>query len=249
MNRAVSKERLVEVGTKVLTAALAAIWLISIFGYIETILTKDEMSHSAGGKYTAAKESREISKLVSGAGEAFTVFKNPEKVPYYDTLLDKDIFSLAKERSSLLPPGPISIIDKPFKVLSVEPASFELIYNGYLVLANGEMVAQLNFGERTYLARRGEVAEGWVLDGLNASSATLSSSDGEKVILEFKKPMPTQQLIATILDLASQEMVSVQKGEMVGDGYLVLDIKDTYVVLSKGDMTISIPKEAEPLRE
>ncbi|NQT46346.1 MAG: hypothetical protein HQ593_02560 [Candidatus Omnitrophica bacterium] len=249
MNRAISKERLVEVSTKALTAALAAIWLVSIFGYIEVALTKEDAPHFADGKHAAVKESREISKLVSDAEEAFTVFKNPEKVPHYDTLLDKDIFSLVKEKMPLPPPGTISTIDKPFKVLSVEPASFELIYNGYLVLANGEMVAQLNFGERTYLARRGETAEGWVLDDLNASSATLSSSDGEKVVLEFKKPMPTQQLIATILDLGSKETVSVQRGEIIGDGYLVLDIKDTYVVLSKGDMTISIPKEAKSPRE
>lgn len=63
----------------------------------------------------------------------------------------------------------------------------EFVYNGYIKSANGEMIAQLNYGQETSFIKVGDVFRGYTVASIDSDTLVLEKNK-KRVILEIKKP-------------------------------------------------------------
>jgi hypothetical protein len=137
-------------------------------------------------------------------------------------LFDRNIFIKPEA-----PPEQFS--PEKLKVVSIGANNLPFMYNGFIQKQDGTMIGQINWSGKTYFAKKGEKFKDYKILEINSKLIKAENRDGQ-LILEYKKPVKSKELIAKLYDSMNDKTFEVKKGEEY-NGYKVLDIKPGSVVL------------------
>ncbi|MBU1088020.1 MAG: hypothetical protein KKD05_10970 [Candidatus Omnitrophica bacterium] len=124
-------------------------------------------------------------------------------------------------------------IDNPVLVLLdilYKPLGFQ--YQGRIIYPNGQLVAQINANNKSYLVKLGENVANYKVEHLDKDSIVLKSKKGEFLDIKYLKTAFSDELMAKIKDNISGNIETVYKNSTIY-GYKVLDIDKDFVILSK----------------
>ena len=142
-----------------------------------------------------------------------------------DNILRRDIFSEFTAGSIVEGDGPSAL-----KLLSVDRAPLPLIYQGYIKLEDGTMIAQVNWDKKTYFAIQGEGIGRFKVSEITRDSLRMTGPSGKEIRLEHLIKTYEDEFSATLQDPTSNRHFTVKKGAALGE-YKVLDIGEDSVLL------------------
>ncbi|MFH2145067.1 MAG: hypothetical protein ABII75_03455 [Candidatus Omnitrophota bacterium] len=132
--------------------------------------------------------------------------------------------------------------DEPlFEVLDIEPKSLDIEYLGRILFADNNVVAQVNFQDRSYIVESGSHLAGYEVVFLDSNNIHLKDKEGEIIKLVYRKKGFGKEMTAQIKETKTNQMQVVTKGSEVF-GYKVLDIDKTSVLLSKQGQHLKLQK-------
>jgi hypothetical protein len=207
---------------KIATIILFAIWLIfiwrgsSLFAPEESGVLMEEkagMQKAQGLEVTDTTDN--YAALIDGINSPFAISR-------YKPLFDRNIFIKPEA-----PPEQFS--PEKLKVVSIGANNLPFMYNGFIQKQDGTMIGQINWSGKTYFAKKGEKFKDYKILEINSKLIKAENRDGQ-LILEYKKPVKSKELIAKLYDSMNDKTFEVKKGEEY-NGYKVLDIKPGSVVL------------------
>jgi hypothetical protein len=150
------------------------------------------------------------------------------KKPLYIT---RNIFTPLFDRDKKLP--------FYLKEIMFEPLFF--MYKGHIEKSPGVMIAQINWGEKTYFVQKGDRMQNWTILNIEKEHVIVKSDKGEELTLHVHKQTFSKNPYAVFKMFASENEVKVKVGDQL-EGYKVLDIRQDAVILSKDSQTISVTK-------
>ena len=125
------------------------------------------------------------------------------------------------------------------KDIVYEPLFF--MYMGHIEKSPSELIAQINWGGRTYFVRTGEYIKEWRVRRIEKERVFVLNKDGDEIELSIHKRLFSKKPYAIIKMQSTNEEFKINIGDEV-KGYKVLDITKDTVILSINSKTISITK-------
>lgn len=133
-------------------------------------------------------------------------------------------------------------INKPvFELLDISYKPLAFQYQGRIVYPNGQIVAQINANNKSYLIKIGSNLGNYKVEQLDKDSVTLKTKQGESVNIKYLETAFSDELMAKIKDSISGNIETVYKNSNIY-GYQVLDIERDSVVLSKSGQHLRLQK-------
>ena len=123
--------------------------------------------------------------------------------------------------------------------ISYKPLAFQ--YQGRIVYPNGQIVAQINALNKSYLVKIGSSLAKYKVVRLDKNSVSLKTKQGEYVNIKYLQTAFSEELMAKIKDSISGNIETVYKNSKIY-GYKVLDIEGDYVILSKSGQHLRLQK-------
>lgn len=132
--------------------------------------------------------------------------------------------------------------DKPvFELLEIGYKPLGIEYRGRIVFADGQIIAQVNLYNQTYLVKKGTKFCNYEVLDLEKEYLEIVSQTTKSIRLTYQKTTYTKELVAKIKELNSQQIVTVSKdSEFLG--FKVLDIDKDYVLLSNQGQRLKLEK-------
>ncbi len=207
---------------KIATMILFAIWLVflwrgsSLFAPEGSdVLIEEKAGTQKAQDSEVADTTDKYAALIDGINSPFAISR-------YKPLFDRNIFIKPEA-----PPEQFS--PEKLKVVSIGANNLPFMYNGFIQKQDGTMIGQINWSGKTYFAKKGEKFKDYKILEINSKLIKAENRDGQ-LILEYKKPVKSKELIAKLYDSMNDKTFEVKKGEEY-NGYKVLDIKPGSVVL------------------
>ncbi len=152
---------------------------------------------------------------------------------------ERDIFAYPREKK-----------DEPTRILTQEPV-FEVVeigykplgieYKGKIVFGKGEIAAQINMRNKSYIARVNSTIAQYTVTQLNEQAISLRDGNGKVITIKYRENVYSDQLSAKIKELNSQKTFDVGKdSEFLG--IKVLDIDGNSVLVSKSGERLRLEK-------
>jgi len=162
------------------------------------------------------------------------LLKSPFAFSRYQPLLDRgNIFVKPEIQPEIFTPDKLNLI-------SVSAIPLPFMYNGFIEKSDGTRVGQINWSGKTYFVTRGDKFKDYKVLEVNSKIIKIENKDGQ-VMLEYKKPAKSKELIAKLHNLMDDKEFEVKKNDEVG-GYKILDIKANSVILYGQDKEWVIKK-------
>ncbi|MFH2137160.1 MAG: hypothetical protein ABII88_01460 [Candidatus Omnitrophota bacterium] len=153
--------------------------------------------------------------------------------------------SMLKQSAEGLKRNIFTKFEKPKEVVTdiseLNGPIFELLETGYQILGiyywgrvifdGGEIIAQVNFKDRTYLVKVGSKVGPYSVTALEYNSIILEDENANIIEIEYRKTAYSQSRMAKIKEYNSQRTLVVNKDSELF-GYKVLDIQEDYVLVS-----------------
>ncbi|MFA5093976.1 MAG: hypothetical protein WC512_01875 [Candidatus Omnitrophota bacterium] len=207
---------------KIATMILFAIWLIFLWRGSSLFAPEGSgvlMEENAG---TQKAQDSEVADTTDKYAALIDGINSPFAISRYKPLFDRNIFIKPEA-----PPEQFS--PEKLKVVSIGANNLPFMYNGFIQKQDGTMIGQINWSGKTYFAKKGEKFKDYKILEINSKLIKAENRDGQ-LILEYKKPVKSKELIAKLYDSMNDKTFEVKKGEEY-NGYKVLDIKPGSVVL------------------
>ena len=115
------------------------------------------------------------------------------------------------------------------------------MYKGHIEKSSGVMIAQINWGERTFFVQEGDAMKEWRVSAVNKERVIVHGSEGEELILPLNQQVFSTKPYAIFGFFANDNEMKVKVGDTI-EGYKVLDITQAAVILYKDSMTITVSK-------
>jgi hypothetical protein len=150
------------------------------------------------------------------------LLKSPFAFSRYQPLIDKNIFVKPEIQPEVFTPDKL-------KLVSVSAVPLPFMYNGFIEKSDGTRVGQINWAEKTYFIKKGDKFKDYKVLEINSKIIKIENKDGQ-IILEYKKPAKSKELVAKLRNSMDDKEFEVKKNDEVG-GYKILDIRADSVVL------------------
>lgn len=228
---------------KVIFFILGLIWVIMSVTLIIKWSAKEEASGVAIEiELPSAKEPAEETDWRQRWQAYIARLKEHEGLSKYKSLLARDIF--AREHKRVVMPvnkndeqieikvkAPFPLVLKKIKVIR-----FPLTYKGFIELPNGKLLAQINWGQKTYLVKEGDKIGDYNIKKLTKEKAEITWGKNNSIILESGNPPIIQEFEAIIYHILERRYYNrVKKGEKIG-GIEILEVtNDGVKVLFEGE--------------
>lgn len=149
-----------------------------------------------------------------------------------EATIDRDIFTEKRE-----------IIVKPlFELRAVDLEEIPIIFKGSIVRGDKVIIAQINWGNKTYFVKPGEMLKQWLISEITEDFVIIKDPDLKPFTLFLNKITYSEVMTATIMYTTDNKIYRVKIGDMIDD-YKVLDIKKHNVIVSNKNSQIIISKE------
>ncbi|MFH1062076.1 MAG: hypothetical protein V1747_04230 [Candidatus Omnitrophota bacterium] len=123
--------------------------------------------------------------------------------------------------------------------IAYKPLAFQ--YQGRIIYPNGQIVAQINADNKSYLVKTGSNLGKYKVGQLDKDSINLKTKQGENVTIKYLQTAFSDELMAKIKESISGEIETVYKNSDIY-GYKVLDIEEDCVILSKSGQHLRLQK-------
>ncbi len=205
---------------KIIAIILFVIWL-PLMWKSATIFSPKEVALSGGEEEgpgaPAAEQEVDNPYLV-----IIEQLKSPYPISRYKTLFDRNIFIKQEAR-------PIAFTPDNLTLLSAEPVNLPFMYKGYIQTPMGAIIAQINWGGKTYFVKKGDRFKDFRVMEIDKKMVRIEGKEGQ-LILDFKKPVKGKEFIAKLSNSLNSKISEVRKGDEIY-GYKILDITPNSVIL------------------
>ena len=150
------------------------------------------------------------------------LLKSPFAFSRYQLPIDKNMFVRPEIQPEIFTP-------EKLRVISVSAVLLPFMYDGYIEKPDGTRIGQINWSGKTYFIEKGDKFKDYKVLEINSKIIKIENKDGQ-LVLEYKKPAKSKELVAKLHDSMNNKDIEVRKGETIGE-YKVLDIKTDSVVL------------------
>lgn len=221
---------------RITTLILLVLWLLLVWRFFlvppkrEIILLPEMGGEKAVAEKDEAAQPDEI-KIYSSIIERL---KAPFDITRYKQLFVRNIF--------VKPEKPVAIFTpENLKLLAVDQVVLPFMYNGYILVANGAIIGQVNWGEKTYFLKKGERFKDYTVIDIQPRRLIVEGKDGE-LVLDLKIPSKGKELVAKLYNELDGKTYEVKKGDAV-NGYKILDITTGSVIVYGQNREWVIKKE------
>ncbi len=208
---------------KITTLILLLVWLLvmwrTFWGPPKEILSVVEIDGEEGPSSKEPVEQFEDAKTYASIIERL---KAPFNINRYKELFTKNIFIRPEKPTPVFTP-------ENLKLVSTEPIILPFIYNGYIETEKADIIAQVNWAEKTHFVKKGERFRDYKVIEILKKTLIAEGKEG-RLVLEFKKPVRGKELVAVLYDELDEKTYTVRKEEEINN-YKILDIKANSVVL------------------
>ncbi len=123
--------------------------------------------------------------------------------------------------------------------ISYKPLAFQ--YQGRIIYPDGQIVAQINANNKSYLVKLGAKLAKYTVEHLDKNGVSLKSKQGDFLKIKYLQTAFSDELMAKIKDNISGNIETVYKNSNIY-GYKVLDIEEDSVILSKSGQHLRLQK-------
>ncbi len=116
-----------------------------------------------------------------------------------------------------------------------------LKYMGFIERDNGDVIAQINFGQKTFFVKVGDKVDTWVIVGIEKDKVIVLGVEGEEKRLPIREKVFSSKPYAVLSSKASGKSQKLYIGDSF-EQYKVLDIKDNTVILNSESGTLTLNK-------
>ena len=129
----------------------------------------------------------------------------------------------------------------PFYIKDIVYEPLFFMYRGHIEKSPSELIAQINWGNRTYFVRKDESIKEWRVTNIEKEQVVVINDSKEEIALPLNKRIFQKKPYAIIGIQSTKDEFKINIGDEV-KGYKVLDITKDTVILSINSKTISIAK-------
>jgi hypothetical protein len=206
---------------KIATIALFILWLIILWMAPSFVMQQEPLAPT--GEEDNVKPDKDVTADASSAYSALIDRMNsPFAASRYKPLLGRNLFVRPEA-------APVVFTPDKLKIVSIGSTNLPFIYVGFIQKQDGTMIGQVNWSGKTYFAKKGEKFKDYKVLEINSKLIKAENKEG-KLIMEYKKPVKSKELIAKLYSSMDDKTFEVKKGDEI-NGYKVLDIKADSVIL------------------
>jgi hypothetical protein len=149
--------------------------------------------------------------------------RSPFPASRYNGLVARNIFLKPEKPQAVFSPDSLTLV-------SVQPVRLPFMYNGFIQTPDGSIIGQITWSGKTYFAKKSGKFKDYKVIEIDKKKMTVEDKDGERLILNYKKPVAGTELIAKLYNSMDNNTYEIRKEEEI-NGYKVLDIKIDSVIL------------------
>ena len=208
--------------SKVATIVAFVLWLLVMWKSPSVFQSREiQVQFGEGQEKTVAGKER-ANAASDSLLYAERLLKSPFAFSRYQPLIDKNIFVRPEIQPEIFTP-------EKLRVISVSAVPLPFMYDGFIEKPDGTRVGQINWSGKTYFIEKGDKFKDYKVLEINSKIIKIENKDGQ-LILEYKKPAKSKELVAKLRNLMGDKEFEVKKNDKVGE-YKILDIKADSVVL------------------
>ncbi len=168
-------------------------------------------------------------KEQSISAKASEFLKGLEHGKKKNTLLKRNLFEEWKGDGS----------NSIYQLSAIEKVSPLAVYKGLMQDADGNLIAQVNFKNKSYFVREKDRIEDWGIETLTTEQIILKSQAGREITISYHTPTPADESFALITKLSDGTRFRVAESERIED-YELIEIAADHVKLQKGSEEITL---------
>lgn len=219
--------------SKIVTAVAFVLWLFVMWKSASVFQSKEVPLKFGEGEQKTAPGKEEAVVTSDSILYVEGLLKSPFAFSRYQPLLDRNIFVKPEAKPEIFTPDKLTVV-------SVSALPLPFMYNGFIEKSDGTRIGQINWSGKTYFVTKGDKFKDYKVLEVNSKIIKIENKDGQ-LILEYKKPAKSKELIAKLHNLMDDKEFEVKKNDEVG-GYKILDIKADSVILYGQDKEWVIKK-------
>jgi len=217
---------------KIGAVVLFILWLL-VMWKLPTILSpkgvalsteEDVPALSSEGRAAAADNGQSVQGAEGVSySDIIERLKSPFTVSRYDGLIRRNIFIKPEKPQVIFTPDNL-------KLVSVQPVQLPFTYNGFIQIPDGTVIGQISWSGKTYFVKKGGKFRDYKVIGIDKMMMTVEDKHGQRLALDYKKPVKGTELIASLYNSIDEKTYEVRKDDQISE-YKILDIKTDSVII------------------
>lgn len=208
--------------SKVVTIVASILWLLVMWESPSVFRSKEVPIQFGEGQENTAAGKEGANAASDSLLYAERVLKSPFAFSRYQPLIDKNMFVRPEKQPEILTP-------EKLRVISVSAVPLPFRYDGFIEKPDSTRIGQINWSGKTYFVEKGDKFKDYKVLEINSKIIKIENKDGQ-LVLEYKKPAKSKELVAKLRNLMDDKEFEVKKNDEVGE-YKILDITADSVVL------------------